>query len=265
MWSGTSWQPDFADGFWQGGRMRLLALTPLVLLAACSGSDTPVLSLSPTPSPVVTTEAPSPTAEPTTPAPTPTAVTTTAAPTPSRTQVVPAADGDIDGDGKADVVKATATLVKVTLSGSGKVVTAPVHADSPAAPEVLGTDDVDRDGRAELFLKTVQGASTSFATPYRYDGKVLHEVQLGGSPAVLGFGGSTQHGDGFTCTPNGLIEVRSAVADGSGTTYTVTTTTYRLTVTDLVKVRSTSAKAAQGSSEVEASYALDCGSVGEGG
>jgi hypothetical protein len=243
--------------------MRLLALAPLVLLAACSGSDTPVLSQSPLPTPVVTTEAPSPTAEPTTPAPTPTPVVTTPAPT--STRAVPAAPGDIDGDGQADTVKATATLVKVTLSGSGKVVTAPVHADSPAAPEVLGTDDVDLDGRAELFLKTVQGASTSFATPYRYDGKVLHEVQLAGSPAVLGFGGSTQHGDGFTCTPKGQIEVRSAVADGSGSTYTVTTTTYRLTVTDLVKVRSSSTKAAQGSPEVEASYALDCGAVGEGG
>ncbi len=247
--------------------MRLLALAPLaplVLLAACSGSG-PTLTASddntPTPTPVVTTDAPSPTTVPTTAAPT--TAPTTAAPTPTR--AVPAALGDIDGDGEADAVKATATQVRVTLSGSGKVVTAPVHADSPAAPEVLGTDDVDRDGRAELFLKTVQGASTSFATPYRYDGKVLREIQLDGSPAVLGFGGSVQHGDGFTCTPKGQIEVRSAVANGGGSTYTVTTTTYRLTATDLVKVRSSSAQAAQGSREVEESYNLDCGAVGEGG
>ena len=243
--------------------MRLLALAPLVLLAACSGSGPTLTAEDPTPTPVATTDAPSPTAQPTTPAPTPTAIVTTAAPTP--TKAVPAAPGDIDGDGEADAVKATATLVRVTLSGSGKVVTAPVHAESPAAPEVLGTADVDLDGRAELFLKTVQGASTSFATPYRYDGKVLREIQLDSSPAVLGFGGSTQHGDGFTCTPKGLIEVRQAVANGGGSTYTVTTTTYRLTATDLVKVRSTSTRAAQGSAEVEAAYALDCGAVGEGG
>lgn len=238
--------------------MRLLALAPLVLLAACSGSDTPVLSLSPTP--VVTTDAPSPTAEPTTPAPTVTVAPTTPAPT-----ATAAAPGDLDGDGKADAVKASATLVRVTLSGSGKIVTAAVHADSPAAPEVLGTYDVDRDGRAELFLKTVQGASTSFATPYRYDGKVLHEIALNGSAAVLGFGGSAQHGDGFRCTPQGRIEVRSAVADGAGSTYTVTTTTYRLTASDLVKVSSGSTKAPLASPEVQAAYNLDCGSVGEGG
>lgn len=238
--------------------MRLVLVLPVLLVAACSsGSSTPVAD----PTPVVTTQAP--TAEPTTEAPTP--VVTTAAPTPTVTKAAPAVPGDIDGDGKADAVKATATLVSVTLSGNGKVVTAPVHADSPAAPEVLGTDDVDRDGRAELFLKTVQGASTGFATPYRYDGTTLHELQLNGSPAVLGFGGSTQHGDGFTCTPGGLIEVHQAQADANGSSYTVTTTSYRLTVTDLVKVRARTTKAAQGSSEMEAAYALDCGPVGEGG
>lgn len=240
--------------------MRPLLVVPVLFVAACSGgSSAPVGD----PTPVVTTEAP--TAGPTTAAPTADATTAAPTPTPTSTKVAPAAPGDIDGDGKADVVKATASLVSVTLSRSGKVVTAPVHADSPAAPEVLGTDDVDHDGRSELFLKTVQGASTSFATPYRYDGKVLHELQLNGSPAVLGFGGSTQHGDGFTCTPAGRIEVHQAQADASGTTYTVTTTSYRMTVTDLVKVTSTSTKAAQGSAAVEASYALDCGSVGEGG
>jgi hypothetical protein len=242
--------------------MRPALILPVLLVAACSGgSATPVGD----PTPIVTTEAPSPTTEPTTAAPTPVVTTPAPTATATATKAAQAGPGDIDGDGKADAVKATATLVSVTLSGSGKVVTAPVHADSPAAPEVLGTDDVDRDGRAELFLKTVQGASTGFATPYRYDGKTLHELQLNGSPAVLGFGGSTQHGDGFTCTPSGLIEVHQAQADASGTSYTVTTTSYRLTATDLVKVQARTTKAAQGSSEMEAAYALDCGPVGEGG
>lgn len=243
--------------------MRLLALAPLLLLTACSGSSPTVTAddRTPTPDPVVTTDAP--TATPTTQAPRPTAAPTTPAPTPTRAK--PAAPGDIDGDGQADAVKVMPDLVRVTLSGSGKVVTAPVHADSPAAPQVLGTADVDRDGRAELFLQTVQGASTSFATPYRFDGTALREIQLNGSPALLGYGGSTQNGDGFTCTPGGLIEVRTAMADGTGSTYTVTTTTYRLTATDLVKVRRSSTQAAQGSPEVQAAYALDCGAVGEGG
>ena len=236
--------------------MRRLLLAPLLLAAACSGDPSTVAPAPSTPAPVATTEAPSPTPEVTTPPP------ATSSPTP--VPVKKAADGDVDGDGQPDAVKATAETLTVTLSGSGKVVTAPVHADSPAAPEVLGSTDVDGDGHAEVFLKTVQGASTAFATPYRYDGKALHELQLDGSPAVLGFGGSTQHGDGFRCTA-GRIEVRKAEADASGSSYTVTTTVLRLTATQLVRVRTSSTKAAQGSKEVDAAYALDCGSVGEGG
>ena len=241
--------------------MRVAYLVPFLLAAsACSSGSQPLATPSATPSPspsvVATTAAPTPT-----PTVSPTPAPTTAAPTRP-----PAADGDVDGDGTPDAVKATADLITVTLSKSGSKVTAPVHTDGPAAPEVLGSKDVDRDGHAEIFLKTVQGASTGFATPYRYDGKVLRELRLAGEPALLGFGGSTQHGDGFTCTQAGLIQVRSATADGTGSTYTVKVDTYRLTATDLVKAKpQTVSQAKQGSPEVEAAYALDCGSVGEGG
>lgn len=239
------------------------ALVLVLVLAGCSGHLT---TADPSPSPSGTplsTVLPPPSVNPTSPpasaSPTPAASTTA---TPTVAAVHPAADGDVDGDGKADAVRATAETLTVTLSGTGRTVTAPVHADSPAAPEVLGSTDVDRDGHAEVFLKTTQGASTAFATPYRFDGAVLHELQLDGRPALLGFGGSTQHGDGFRCT-GGRIEVRKAEASGSR--YTVALTVYRLTPTALARVRTSSTTAREGSAEVQASYTVDCGSVGEGG
>lgn len=240
-------------------RPVLLALPLSLALGACSGGDTRS----------ATTPRPSATVVPSTAAPSPTAVATTGAPSPtsSPTPAVrrAAIDGDVDGDGTPDAVKATTTLLTVTLSASGKRVTAPVHADSPAAPEVLGSTDVDRDGRAEVFVKTVQGASTGFATPYRFDGTALRELTLDGQPALLGFGGGAQHGDGFRCTDAGQIEVRKAEADQAGTTFTVELSVYRLSPTALVRVRTTTSTAAQGSAELEASYTIDCGSVGEGG
>ena len=242
-------------------RRSLVAMPLVLLLAGCSGSDSTLPQApagSATVDPTATAEptlSPTPAPEPTaTPTPTPRA--TTASPVPAKR----AADGDVDGDGEPDRVTATAELLTVTLSGTGKKVTAPVHADSPAAPEVAGSTDVDRDGHAELFLQTVQGASTSFLTPYRFDGTTLRELQLGGQPALLGYGGSTQHGDGFRCTPEGRIEVRKAEA--AGDRFTVELTVYRLTATELRKVSGSTTTAAEGSPEVQAAYAADCGSVG---
>ncbi|MCU1592814.1 MAG: hypothetical protein JWO12_206, partial [Frankiales bacterium] len=106
------------------------------------------------------------------------------------------------------------------------------------------------------------GASTSFATPYRYDGKALREVQLDGSPARLGFGGSVTHGDGFRCLATGRLEVRQAES-ANGTSFSVHVTTYALRAATLVQVGSSAARGAQGSPAVEASYTADCGSVGD--
>jgi hypothetical protein len=184
-----------------------------------------------------------------------------ASPTPSR--IKPAIAGDVDGDGQPDTVRTTATLLTVVLSSTGKSVTAPIHADSPRKAPVLGSTDVDRDGFAEVFVQTGQGASTSFATPYRFDGTTLRELQVGGGPVQLGIGGGVTHGDGFQCTSAGQLVVRTAESP-DGKAYTVHTKVYRLTAQQLVLVRSSTTKAKQGDPIVQQSYSVDCGSVGEG-
>lgn len=248
-----------AAPLWQGDGVRRTALLVLPLLAlatSCSSDDTRTAS---TPGPTASATA-SPTPG-TSPAPTASAVTAgpTADPTPTGRRV-PALHGDVDGDGTKDAVRASAELLTVDLS-SGGTVTAPVHAESPRSAPVLGYADIDRDGRSEVFLETAEGASTQFVTPYRFDGKALHELQLEDGPARLGMGGSVTHGDGFRC-PGGRLEVlRSDSQDG--TTYTVHITTYRLGATELVMVSTTRKQAKQGDPLVEASYRPDCGSVGD--
>ncbi len=242
---------------------RTLVAVLLLAAAGCSGgsSDTGAL---PTTSPTATagvTVTPLPPDEQ--PSELPTAVPTT--PVPSIPATRAAIDGDVDGDGEPDAVRATTDLLTVTLSSTGRKVSAPVHADSPAAPKIMGSTDVDRDGYAEVFVQTVQGASTTFLTPYRFDGKVLHELQLDGSPALLGIGGSTEHGDGFRCTPEGRLELRSATANQGGGQYAVKVTSYRLSSTELVQLSTSTVQAPQGDKQVTQSYVVDCGSVGEGG
>ncbi|MDX6217011.1 MAG: hypothetical protein QOG99_2595 [Frankiales bacterium] len=236
-------------------RASLLAV-PLLIVAGCSGSST---TATPQPSTSVPLPTAGPTTEPPSPTPSPTP-TATATATPAR--AVPAAEGDVDGDGKRDVIQPSATLLRVTLSSTGQVVTAPVHAEDPRPAALLGTADIDRDGRAEVFLQTAQGASTQFATPYRFDGTSLKELQLDGGPARLGIGGSVTHGDGFRCLPTGLLEVRQADST-DGTTFTVHASDYRISGTQLVLVSSRTGKGKQGTPSVESAYTADCGTVGD--
>ena len=241
-------------------RPLVLVLPAVVLLAACSGQTRAAGPGPATPLPTVdvTTAPPGP---PTTAAPTATA-TPSAAPT-AVTRRRPALDGDVDGDGRKDAIRSTATVLTVELSGGGRTVTAPIHAEAPRSAPVLGSTDVDRDGYAEVFVETAQGASTTFVTPYRFDGTTLRELQLDGGPARLGIGGSVTHGDGFRCTSDGLLEIRSADTS-DGKTFTVHADLYRLNATQLVLVRSSTTKAKQGEPAVEQSYNVSCGSVGSG-
>lgn len=255
MSSGT-WSCNASEAHDNLSAMRaLVALCLLAGLTACSGGS-PAAQPSRAPLPTVTD---SPTAAPTTAAPS----TTPRSPTPAARRQ-PALDGDVDGDGKADSIRASGTRLTVELSGSGRTVTAPVHTEGPGNAGLLGSKDVDRDGYAEVFLETASGASTTFATPYRYDGTTLRELQLDGGPARLGIGGSVTHGDGFACLPSGRLEVRSADSQ-DGETFTVHVGVYQLGGSQLVLLTTVTSQAKQGDPAVEDSYQVRCGSVGDGG
>jgi hypothetical protein len=234
---------------------RTLLIAALLLATSCSGSAEKASQ--------TRTSDPLPTATETTASPIPTPTATTASPTPAGRKK-PALDGDVDGDGTADSIRTSASTLTVELSGSDKTVTAAVHTEDPGSPGLLGSRDVDRDGYAEVFLETAHGASTTFATPYRFDGTTLRELQLDGGPVRLGIGGTVTHGDGFRCLPSGRLEVRS-VDSQDGEAFTVHVDTYRLGTSELVLLSSVTSQARQGDQAVEQSYVVSCGAVGDGG
>lgn len=216
--------------------LRPVLVLGCVLLAGCSGSSTPPPARSPSP-----------------------AASETPAARPGA-----AAPGDVDGDGQADTVTVTSTAVNVALSGGGSVAAVLVDADVPQV-SVSGLHDVDGDGRAEVFVETARGASTSFVQIYRYDGTTLAEVTSEGGHLRLGIGGSVMHGEGFSCPGDGTVVVRRAETL-NGTAYTIRVRTYRLSGHSLTLVdESTATATSLDDPRVGAAFQVDCGSVGEGG
>ncbi|MBC7374489.1 MAG: hypothetical protein H7323_10920, partial [Frankiales bacterium] len=175
------------------------------------------------------------------------------------------AQGDVDGDGEPDQITYDGRTAVVALSGGG-VVRASTAADiDPEDPVTSGVEDLDRDGRGEVFVQVGRGASTGFLLVLRYDGTRLAPLTEGGRPRLLAFGGSATHGDGFSCTDAGRLVVRTASSD-DGKAYALETVTYRVRGDELVETARTSATAAgMDDPAVAAAYVVDCRSVGEGG
>ena len=248
---------------------RVVLLLPLLLLPSCSGEETVSRAAAVTPAPDPT--APDPTAAPSPSGAEPVAASAEPEPTPTpqgaRSPVagapaaVPAVQGDVDGDGEPDRVEVGAQL-RVVLSGSARTVSSPIDADT--SPAASGVEDVDRDGRGEVFVRTAQGASTTFVTPFRYDGTRLAPLTVDGTPIRLGIGGSATHGDGFSCTDAGTLVVRAAQRQEDGT-WEVSSTTYRVRGHALAGVEASGkAGLAEDDPLVGQAYLVDCRSVGEG-
>lgn len=238
---------------------RALLLLLLLPLTAC-GEDDAAPSVARPSAAATATAAPTRSAAPTpTPLTSPTPVASASAARP-----VPAAQGDVDGDGAPDEVTYEGSEAVVVLSGGGTV-RASTAADIEAEdPSTAGVEDLDRDGRAEVFVQVGRGASTTFLLVLRYDGAALSPLTVDGSPKLLGIGGSATHGEGFACTADGSLVVRTAASE-DGEAYALETVTYEVRGSALVEAGRDSGTA-QGADDpaVAASYVVDCRSVGEG-
>jgi hypothetical protein len=235
---------------------RSLLVPPLLLAAACGGSD-PTVATSATAGP-----SPSSTRSPAAPSATSSAAPVPSPPGSSAAAATGATPGDVDGDGGADTVTVTATTLAVALSGGGRA-TAPI-VDAQVPPRVSGLFDVDRDGHAEVFVETARGASTGFVQIYRYDGRSLRELTFDGAPIRFGIGGSVTHGDGFACTGSGQLVVRSAESD-DGSTYRVRSRIFRISGASVQLQSDTTVTApSMDDARVRQAYQVDCGAVGEG-
>ncbi len=191
---------------------RAYLLVPLlaVLVVACSRDDEPSTATT-TQRPVSSTTT---TAEPACPE----------ADLPTNTAALSEAGGDVDGDGRADVLSTYLVddaewHLHVELARGGGADVA-LDAFASEAVTVLGGADVDGDGADEIWARTGAGASATILGLARFANCTLTQVTfIGGRPAEFAIGGSVGTASGLACEVDDDVEV---VPDAHLTAFTAT-------------------------------------------
>lgn len=251
--------------------LLVLASALLVLAPGCGGGD----ERAETPATVPTT-AGSAVAPPTTPTVvTPTAPAVTTAPTtvaavcppvevPGDATDVTTAEGDFDGDGRADELRgfraggAWHLQVELAAGGGDDVAVTP---DGPAAVEAIGGFDVNEDGDDEAWARVGSGAYASIFGLFVLQSCELTEVVRGGLPARFPVGASVGNGVGVECAGAGSGDVDLSVFEGTsgdGVTYMVVSTLLHLDDGSLVELTTD----VFSTTEADEVFRLDCGSLG---
>jgi hypothetical protein len=141
---------------------------------------------------------------------------------------VPAANGDVDGDGSTDALRLAGSKLEVTMTRAGAVVAADVpNAVSPLAATVV---DLDRDGFGEIVLQTGAAAGVKRYSVLRLAGMDGFEPvdADGGVPLVAGIDTLGGVAYGFRCAA-GTLTTFAATTSDLGSTFLVVTTDWRLT------------------------------------
>nr|MDT0664189.1 hypothetical protein [Micromonospora sp. DSM 115978] len=130
---------------------------------------------------------------------------------------VPAANGDVDGDGSADTLRLAGSTLEVTTTPAGAVVTVDV-------PSV-----VSRDGFGEVVVQTGAAAGVKRYSVFRLAGMDAFEQvdPAGGVPLVAGIDTLGGVAYGFRCSA-GTLTTFAATTDDLGATFLVVTTNWRL-------------------------------------
>ena len=137
-----------------------------------------------------------------------------------------ARDGDVDGDGRVDAVSFPALGTLRIRYAAGSTDTVRFEASGQPGVKLLGIVDADRDGRAEVFVRTGGSASADFATVFRYVNGRLRLVTLDGSQARLGSGGSVRHAESWGCGSPGKVIFRWSGESDDGVVYRGTVHSY---------------------------------------
>jgi hypothetical protein len=178
------------------------------------------------------------------PSPTETTHSRTSSSAPSTTPPVvggTAIDWDVDGDGRPDIARlvylggyeADNWKIVVRMTNHGKAVIRfsgdPAWPGATNAPTIAGSVDANRDGRAEIFVKTSSGASTQFWTIFELDSGHLVQVTSNDRPVRLAVGGTVTHQSGFRCHGTQLVTTGASIGypDATRISYERDTFTWR--------------------------------------
>lgn len=190
----------------------------------------------------------------TTPPTTTVRVTTTAGAHSCPANPVPAAatmvterprSGDYDGDGHPDGLRLYAVggtwhlRAEPAGGGGADVEIGPVRPGETVQP--LGGADVNSDGADEVFAIVGSGASTNIVGLFVLRSCRLQRVVLNADNATFAVGGSVGHSSALTCQTPNLVYYEAVLVQGSDSSYTGRTTTFRLTGASLIALTSTTA------------------------
>lgn len=228
-------------------RRGALALTVVALLAAaCGGKDSATGTTTSTAKATTSTGAPSATSAK--------SAECGAIGVPDGATNVVNASGDVDGDGKDDMllsylVGESSWHLQVRLSGGGGADLA-IATSSPGNVEVLGGADVNGDGRDEMWARTGSGASATILGLATFVDCNLVRVTFGGrEPAELPVGGSVGTAAGVECAAHGdpSADLTTYTATNTGDDqYEVEATEYALEGTSLIQKGRTTSRATAG-------------------
>jgi hypothetical protein len=178
------------------------------------------------------------------------------APGQARPNAIPAAAGDLDGDGRTDRV--TVADGRVTVAGTRFGTTyAAVSGDPSGAAAIV---DVNRDGFGEVIVDTgaaAGGGRTYAVYTLTVDGLRLTTGLLGTLETGI-FGG---RGYGLRCDSAGGRLITVAGTASGGQDYSVTSTSWRLDGTTFTSTGTTAASTVAVPSGVGPFTVTDCGSL----
>jgi hypothetical protein len=137
--------------------------------------------------------------------------------------------------------------------------------DPPEPPEgePVGWADLDGDGRAELWVRTGQGASTLLVGAYAYGASCEPvRITLGSSPFEFPVGGSVTSTSGLSCAAGDRADLLLySTSSTDGERYEVAERSVRLEGTDLVEVRTRTRTATVDDPDFPRFSTFACGSL----
>jgi hypothetical protein len=171
----------------------------------------------------------------------------------------PGRDGDVDGDGRADVVTVTGTTVVVAGTKVGVMTMR-----TPGLSRPLATvTDIDDDGFGEILLAGMgDGAMTPY-TVLRFTGTVLEAVRGLPGAGTLPVGVTQREAHGFRCvsgggsTGGGITVFDATSSDGHS--YAVRQTFFKMAGSTLTSVATTNTTVQDTDGGFPAPFVADCG------